>query len=71
MNLRHLPPSPSPGLVNRLVKIPAESRNKFEYSAESGLIILNLVLLASVGYPFDYRFIPYKFTEDGGLLTPW
>ena len=50
MDLRHLPPSP--GLVNLLVEIPAGSQNKFAYCTQSGLIILDLVLHASVRYPY-------------------
>ena len=44
MDLRHLPPSPSPGLVNLLIEIPAGSRNKLEYCAQSGLIVMDLDL---------------------------
>ena len=65
MDLRHLPPSPSPGLVNLLVEIPAGSRNKYEYCAQSGLMVLDRVLHASVRYPFDYGFIPNTLSDDG------
>ena len=68
MDLRHLPPSPSPGLVNLLVEIPAGSRNKYEYCAQSGLMVLDRVLHASVRYPFDYGFIPNTLAEDGAPL---
>ena len=40
MDLHQLPPSPSPGLVNLIVEIPAGSRNKYEYSAEAGVMVL-------------------------------
>ncbi len=68
MDLRPLPPSPSPGLVNLLVEIPAGSRNKYEYSAEAGVMALDRVLHSSVRYPFDYGFIPNTMAEDGSPL---
>ena len=68
MDLRHLPPSPSPGLINLLVEIPAGSRNKYEYCAKSGVMVLDRVLHASVRYPFDYGFIPNTLAEDGSPL---
>ena len=58
MDLRPLPPSPSPGLVNLVVEIPAGSRNKYEYNSEAGIMALDRVLHSSVRYPFDSGFIP-------------
>ena len=58
MDLSHLPPSPSPGLVNLVVEIPAGSRNKYEYFSSAGIMALDRVLHSSVRYPFDYGFIP-------------
>jgi len=68
MDLRHLPPSPSPGVVNLVVEIPAGSRNKYEYSSESGVMALDRVLHSSVRYPFDYGFIPNTLADDGAPL---
>jgi inorganic pyrophosphatase len=68
MDLRSLPPSPSPGLVNLLVEIPAGSRNKYEYFADAGVMALDRVLHSSVRYPFDYGFIPNTLAEDGSPL---
>ena len=68
MDLRALSPSPSPGLVNLIVEIPAGSRNKYEYSAEAGVMALDRVLHSSVRYPFDYGFIPNTLAEDGSPL---
>ena len=68
MDLRHLPPSPSPGLVNLLVEIPTGSRNKYEYCAQSALMVLDHVLYSSVRYPFDYGFIPNTLSEHGAPL---
>ena len=68
MDLRNLSPSPSPGLVNIVVEIPAGSRNKYEYFADPGLMALDRVLHSSVRYPFDYGFIPNTLAEDGAPL---
>ncbi len=68
MDLKHLSPSPSQGLVNLLVEIPAGSRNKYEYYSEAGVMALDRVLHSSVRYPFDYGFIPNTLAEDGAPL---
>ena len=68
MDLSPLSPSPSPGLVNLVVEIPAGSRNKYEYFAEAGVMALDRVLHSSVRYPFDYGFIPNTLAEDGAPL---
>ncbi len=68
MDLSSLPPSPSPGLVNLVVEIPAGSRNKYEYYADAGIMALDRVLHSSVRYPFDYGFIPNTLAEDGAPL---
>ena len=68
MDLTPLPPSPSPGQVNLVVEIPAGSRNKYEYYAQSGIMALDRVLHSSVRYPFDYGFIPNTLADDGAPL---
>ena len=68
MDLNFLVPSPSPGLVNLIVEIPAGSRNKYGYLSEAGTMALDRVLHSSVRYPFDYGFIPNTLAEDGAPL---
>jgi inorganic pyrophosphatase len=68
MDLRSLQASPAPGLVSLMVEIPAGSRNKYEYNAEAGLMVLDRVLHSSVRYPFDYGFVPNTLNEDGAPL---
>ena len=68
MDLIPLSPSPLPGQVNLVVEIPAGSRNKYEYSAEAGVMALDRVLHSSVRYPFDYGFVPNTLAEDGAPL---
>jgi inorganic pyrophosphatase len=68
MDLSSLAASPSPGLVNLLVEIPAGSSNKYEYNAKAGVMALDRVLHSSVRYPFDYGFVPNTLAEDGAPL---
>ena len=68
MDLGSISPSPSLGLVNLVVEIPAGSRNKYEYCAEAGIMALDRVLHSSVRYPFDYGFVPNTLAEDGAPL---
>ncbi|MCP9881919.1 inorganic diphosphatase [Cyanobium sp. Alchichica 3B3-8F6] len=68
MDLRHLPASPAPGLVNLAVEIPAGSRNKYEYNEQAGVMALDRVLHSSVRYSFDYGFVPNTLAEDGAPL---
>jgi inorganic pyrophosphatase len=68
MDLRNLKASPSAGLVNLVVEIPAGSTNKYEYNAAAGLMALDRVLHSSVRYPFDYGFVPNTLAEDGAPL---
>ena len=49
--------------MNLLVEIPAGSRNKYEYSPEAGLMVLDRVFHAAIRYPFDYGFVPVSYTH--------
>ena len=68
MDLTRLSASPAPGVVNLVVEIPAGSRNKYEYNADAGTMMLDRVLHSSVRYPFDYGFIPGTLADDGAPL---
>jgi len=68
MDLSPIAPSPSPGMVNLVVEIPAGGRNKYEYFSEAGVMALDRVLHSSVRYPFDYGFVPNTLAEDGAPL---
>ncbi|WP_320664137.1 inorganic diphosphatase [Prochlorococcus sp. MIT 1223] len=68
MDLSSIAPSPSKGLVNLIVEIPAGSRNKYEYFEDAGVMALDRVLHSSVRYPFDYGFVPNTLAEDGAPL---
>jgi inorganic pyrophosphatase len=48
-----------------IVEIPMGSRNKYEYSEELGLMLLDRFLSSSVVFPTDYGFIPESLGPDG------
>ncbi|PID34787.1 MAG: inorganic diphosphatase [candidate division SR1 bacterium] len=53
------------GILNMVIDIPKESRNKYEYDEEEGYFKLDRVLHHSMFYPFDYGFIPQTTEPDG------
>ncbi len=55
-------------VIDIIVEIPKGSRNKYELDKESGRLRLDRVLRSSVGFPFDYGFVPDTVSEDGDPL---
>ncbi|MBP9818148.1 inorganic diphosphatase [Candidatus Shapirobacteria bacterium] len=58
----------APKTVNTIIEIPTNTKNKFEFDEELGVIKLDRVLHSSVTYPFDYGFIPETRCGDGDHL---
>lgn len=54
----------SPEFVNGIIEIPKNTRAKYELDKESGLLILDRVLFASIYYPANYGFIPQTYCDD-------
>jgi len=50
------------------VEVPGGSRNKYEYDAESGTVMLDRRLFVSMTYPADYGFVEGTLGEDGDPL---
>jgi inorganic pyrophosphatase len=55
-------------LVTVVVEIPKGSRNKYEWDAEAGAIVLDRMLFTSMQYPADYGFIADTLGGDGDAL---
>lgn len=53
-----------PERINSIIEIPKGSRAKYEIDKDSGLIMLDRVLYASMYYPQNYGFIPQTLGED-------
>jgi len=58
----------SPGVINVVIEIPKDSKNKYEMDKKTGLLTLDRVLSSSVHYPTNYGFIPRSYQEDGDPL---
>jgi inorganic pyrophosphatase len=57
-----------PTVVNAIVEIPTNERNKFELDKELGIFRLDRVLHSAVHYPGDYGFLPRTLGDDGDPL---
>src|SRR5579875_1814504 len=51
-----------------VVEIPKGSRNKYEWSPDHNLFLLDRFLSSSVVFPADYGFIPETEAKDGDPL---
>lgn len=58
----------APERILVIVEIPSDTRNKYEFDHELGIIRLNRVLASSLHYPADYGLIPQTLYEDGDPL---
>ena len=70
MNPWHdLPTGPNPPeLIHVIVEIPGNTRNKYEFDHELGILRLNRVLASPLHYPADYGLIPRTLYDDGDPL---
>ena len=48
----------APETFNALIEIPKGSKVKYELDKETGLIMVDRILYASIHYPANYGFIP-------------
>lgn len=58
----------APERIQVIIEIPSDTRNKYEFDHELGIIRLNRVLASSLHYPADYGLIPQTLYEDGDPL---
>lgn len=58
----------APLIVNAIIEIPKDSKLKYEYDKETGLLKLDRFLFSAVHYPGDYGFVPQTLWEDGDPL---
>lgn len=54
----------APEIVNGIIEIPKGTRAKYELHKETGMLMLDRVLYASMYYPANYGFIPRSYGED-------
>jgi inorganic pyrophosphatase len=60
--------SDPPRVVNAIIEIPTNERNKYELDKEYGIFRLDRVLHSAVHYPGDYGFLPRTLGDDGDPL---
>ncbi len=58
----------APQIVNCIIEIPKDSHIKYELDKETGMLMLDRYLFASMHYPGDYGFIPQTYCEDNDPL---
>jgi inorganic pyrophosphatase len=58
----------APDVINIIIEIPADSKNKYEYDEELHIIKLDRVAYTAMAHPYDYGFIPETRSEDGDHL---
>jgi inorganic pyrophosphatase len=64
-----IPTGPKPpDVVNAVIEIPTNERNKYELDKELGIFRLDRVLHSAVHYPGDYGFLPRTLGADGDPL---
>lgn len=54
--------------VNVIIEIKKGERNKYEFDKETGRLFLDRVNGTTLGYPYDYGYIPQTLCEDGDPL---
>jgi inorganic pyrophosphatase len=58
----------APRVVNAIIEIPTNERNKYELDKDLGIFRLDRVLYSAVHYPGDYGFLPRTLGDDGDPL---
>jgi inorganic pyrophosphatase len=58
----------APRLLNAIIEIARDGRNKYELDKELGLFRLDRVLHSAMHFPGDYGFLPRTLAEDGDPL---
>lgn len=69
LNWKHIVPGINPPEeIFALIECPKGTKNKYELSKNTNIILLDRVLHSSVIYPHDYGLIPGTFAEDDDPL---
>lgn len=57
--------SKAPDICQAIIEVSRDSRNKYEFDRESGLLKLDRVIMTSMHYPVEYGFLPETLAGDG------
>lgn len=58
----------APNVINVVIEIQKNSRNKYEHEEATGRLVLDRVNGTTMGYPADYGEVPDTLCEDGDPL---
>lgn len=58
----------APEIVNAIIEIPKDSKQKYELDKETGMLKLDRFLYSAVHYPGDYGFLPQTLWDDNDPL---
>lgn len=58
----------APHVINAIIEIPKDSKQKYELDKETGMLKLDRFLYSAVHYPGDYGFIPRTLWDDNDPL---
>ena len=66
---RDIPPGDDPpNRVNAIIEVISRSRDKYEYSRDWEVFVLDRVIYSSVVFPVEYGFIPQTWYDDNDPL---
>src|SRR4030042_2478856 len=57
-----------PELLNMVIEVMSNSRDKYEYNIEWEVSVLDRVIPSSVVFPVEYGFVPQTWFDDGDPL---
>jgi inorganic pyrophosphatase len=55
----------SKNLVHAVIETPAQTRHKYAFVPEFGIMILKQTLAEGLTWPYDYGFVPQTLADDG------
>lgn len=53
-----------PELLNMVIEVTSNSRDKYEYNAKWGAFVLDRIIPSSVVFPVEYGFVPQTWFDD-------
>ncbi|WP_104638460.1 inorganic diphosphatase [Helicobacter bizzozeronii] len=65
MDISKIPTGSNPNKVNAVIEIPYNSNIKYEVDKDSGAVLVDRIMYASMVYPANYGFVPHTLSLDG------
>ncbi len=53
------------GLVHAVIETPAQTRHKYAFVPQYGIMMLKMTLAEGLAWPYDYGFVPETLADDG------